>query len=119
MSTEILFLFYITVCFRELVFFKESWLAHTCFRSAGIWHNAKIEDFVSIAVLLVFSSVQNHGLKVASSLSAAVQQSPQPPLGWGILRTGNRRSILLSVYASTNFNQLQQESDTSGRFFCN
>ncbi|KAG0629951.1 hypothetical protein M758_1G142000 [Ceratodon purpureus] len=86
------------------------------FSLLGIWHTAKIEDFVGIAVLLVFSSVQNHGLKVASSLSAAVQQSPQPPLGWGILRTGNGRSILLSVYASTSFNELQQESDASAHW---
>lgn len=69
-------------------------------------------------MLLVFSSVQNHGLKVASSLSATVQQSPQPPLGWGIFKTGNGRSILLSVYASSNFNRLQEESDTSGTNAC-
>lgn len=84
---------------------------------AGLWHKAKLQDFVSIAVLLVFSAVQIHGLKVVSSLSATVQQSPQPPLGWGILRSGNGRSILLSVYASSNFNHLQRETNTSGTIF--
>lgn len=82
----------------------------------GVWHKSNFEEFLSIAVLLVFSSVQNHGLKVASSLSATVQQSPQPPLGWGIFKTGNGRSILLSVYASSNFNHLQEESDASAHW---
>jgi hypothetical protein len=80
----------------------------------GLWDSAKIQDFVSIAVLLVFSAVQNHGLKVLSSLSATVQHSPQPPLGWGILQSGNTRSILLSVYATSNFSYLQQETNTTG-----
>lgn len=82
----------------------------------GIWHKAKFEDFLGIALLLVFSSVQNHGLKVASSLSATVQQSPQPPLGWGILRSENGRSVLLSVYASSNFSHLEEENDTPGHW---
>ncbi|BBN02016.1 piezo-type mechanosensitive ion channel component 1/2 [Marchantia polymorpha subsp. ruderalis] len=83
------------------------------FSQLGLWGKAKFQDFLSIAALLCFLAVQSHGFKVLSSLSATIQQSPQPPLGWGILRVGNRRSVLMSVYASQNFGYLQQESSNN------
>ncbi|KAL2642994.1 hypothetical protein R1flu_010581 [Riccia fluitans] len=79
----------------------------------GLWSRAKFQDFLSIALLLCFLAVQSHGFKVLSSLSATIQQSPQPPLGFGILRVGSRRSVLMSVYASQNFGNLQQESSNN------
>ncbi|CAM6103082.1 unnamed protein product [Calypogeia fissa] len=83
----------------------------TVLRQLGLWEKGSFQDFVSIALLLCFLAVQSHGVKVLSSLSATIHHSPQPPLGWGILRVGSGRSVLLSVYASQNFGYLQQESN--------
>ncbi len=71
-----------------------------------------MQDFLKIGALLLFSAVQNHGLKVLSVLSAMVQQSPQVPLGWGILRRGNGGSILMSIYATEGLDHSEQESNT-------
>ncbi|KAL3696338.1 hypothetical protein R1sor_010414 [Riccia sorocarpa] len=79
----------------------------------GLWSKAKFQDFLSISLLLCFLAVQSHGFKVLSSLSSTIHQSPQPPLGLGILRVGSRGSVLMSVYASQNFGYLQQESSNN------
>lgn len=107
-------------CFRQLLearMFEIGQFLTWNYVGTGVWTRAKFEDFAVIGALLLFSAVQNHGLTVLSSLSSTVQQSPHPPLGWGMLRSNNRRAILLSVYTSHDVGNLQQEHNFQGNFF--
>ncbi|CAK9151013.1 unnamed protein product [Ilex paraguariensis] len=57
-------------------------------------------DLVEIAVLACFCAIHNHGFEMLFSLSAIVQHTPCPPVGFSILNAGLNKSVLLSVYAS-------------------
>ncbi|XP_024535480.1 piezo-type mechanosensitive ion channel homolog isoform X3 [Selaginella moellendorffii] len=58
----------------------------------GIWNKATYHDYIPVAALLCFSAVQNHGIKVISSLSAVARQSAL-----------KYRPYVLSVYGSKSF----------------
>ncbi|KAD4584482.1 hypothetical protein E3N88_22083 [Mikania micrantha] len=58
--------------------------------------------FVEIALLACFCAIQKHGHKLLFSFSAIVQHTPCPPVGFSILKAGLNKSVLLSVYASGN-----------------
>lgn len=57
-------------------------------------------EFLEIALLACFCAVHNHGFEVLFSFSAIVQHTPSPPVGFGILKAGFSKSVLLSVYSS-------------------
>ncbi|XP_031401099.1 piezo-type mechanosensitive ion channel homolog isoform X1 [Punica granatum] len=59
-------------------------------------------EFVEIALLACFCAIHNHGFDMLFSLSAIIQHSPSPPIGFSILKAGLNKSVLLSVYASRN-----------------
>ncbi|KAJ8748395.1 hypothetical protein K2173_003032 [Erythroxylum novogranatense] len=59
-------------------------------------------DFLEIALLACFCAIHNHGFELLFSFSAIVQHTPSPPVGFGILKAGLNKSVLLSVYASTS-----------------
>ncbi|PIN26072.1 hypothetical protein CDL12_01177 [Handroanthus impetiginosus] len=59
-------------------------------------------NFLEIALLACFCAIHNHGFKMLFSFSAIVQHTPCPPMGFSILKAGLNKSVLLSVYASSN-----------------
>ncbi|KAK6120115.1 hypothetical protein DH2020_046151 [Rehmannia glutinosa] len=59
-------------------------------------------DFLEIALLACFCAIHNHGFEMLFSFSAIVQHTPSPPVGFSILRAGLNKSVLLSVYATSN-----------------
>ncbi|KAI7757816.1 hypothetical protein M8C21_027175, partial [Ambrosia artemisiifolia] len=59
-------------------------------------------DFVEIALLACFCAIHKHGYNLLFSFSAIVQHTPSPPVGFSILKAGLNKSVLLSVYASGN-----------------
>ncbi|KAL3626048.1 hypothetical protein CASFOL_029597 [Castilleja foliolosa] len=59
-------------------------------------------DFLEIALLACFCAIHNHGFEMLFSFSAIVQHTPFPPVGFSILRAGLNKSVLLSVYATSN-----------------
>ncbi|XP_051118716.1 piezo-type mechanosensitive ion channel homolog isoform X3 [Andrographis paniculata] len=61
-------------------------------------------DFQEIAFLLCFCAIHNHGSEMLFSFSSIVQHTPCPPIGFSILRAGLNKSVLLSVYATSNVN---------------
>ncbi|KAL0370555.1 UNVERIFIED_CONTAM: Piezo-type mechanosensitive ion channel [Sesamum angustifolium] len=59
-------------------------------------------DFLEIALLACFCAIHNHGFEMLFSFSAIVQHTPSPPIGFSILKAGLNKSVLLSVYATSN-----------------
>uniref|UniRef100_A0A2P2M0W9 Piezo-type mechanosensitive ion channel homolog isoform X2 n=1 Tax=Rhizophora mucronata TaxID=61149 RepID=A0A2P2M0W9_RHIMU len=59
-------------------------------------------DFWEIALLACFCTIHNHGFEMLFSFSAILQHTPSPPVGFGILKAGLNKSVLLSVYASSS-----------------
>lgn len=53
-------------------------------------------------MLACFCTIHNHGFEMLFSFSAIIQHAPSPPLGFGILKAGLNKSVLLSVYASSS-----------------
>ncbi|KAH9316716.1 hypothetical protein KI387_025343, partial [Taxus chinensis] len=62
-------------------------------------NHASILEFANIALLLCFSAIQNHGLEMLVSLATVLQQSPQPPFGFGFMKTGFSKLVLLTIYS--------------------
>ncbi|KAK4482248.1 hypothetical protein RD792_009399 [Penstemon davidsonii] len=60
-------------------------------------------DFLEIALLACFCAIHNHGFEMLFSFSAIVQHTHCPPIGFSILKAGLNKSVLLSVYATSNF----------------
>lgn len=87
---------------------EKSYLMCNC---AGLLHYDGW-DFFEIAFLACFCAIHNHGFNMLFSFSAVVQHSPCPPMGFGILKAGLNKSVLLSVYASQN--SRNQERTSSG-----
>ncbi|KAF3336299.1 piezo-type mechanosensitive ion channel isoform X3 [Carex littledalei] len=69
----------------------------------GLSTDATTRDFLQIGSLLCFCAIHNHGYKMLLSLSRVIKDTPYPPVGFTILRTGLNKSVLLSVYSSQNF----------------
>ncbi|RDX99269.1 Piezo-type mechanosensitive ion channel-like protein, partial [Mucuna pruriens] len=59
-------------------------------------------DFLEVALLACFCAIHNHGFEVLFSFSAIIRHAPSPPIGFGILKAGLNKSVLLSVYASSS-----------------
>ncbi|CAA0828575.1 Piezo-type mechanosensitive ion channel homolog, partial [Striga hermonthica] len=68
----------------------------------GVLESDSSWDFLEIALLACFCAVNNHGFEVLFSFSAIVQHTPSPPVGFSILRAGLNKSVLLSVYATSD-----------------
>ncbi|KAK9161398.1 hypothetical protein Syun_007739 [Stephania yunnanensis] len=81
----------------------------------GLSDQASPWDFLQIAVLLCFCAVHNHGFEMLYSFSAIVQHTPCPPVGFGILKAGLNKSVLMSVYASRAARQNQFNSSHERR----
>ncbi|CAA0832071.1 Piezo-type mechanosensitive ion channel homolog [Striga hermonthica] len=59
-------------------------------------------ELMEIALLACFCAIHNHGFDMLFSFSAIVQHTPCPPIGFSILKAGLNKSVLLSVYATSN-----------------
>ncbi|KAL3647917.1 hypothetical protein CASFOL_008885 [Castilleja foliolosa] len=59
-------------------------------------------ELLEIALLACFCAIHNHGFDMLFSFSAIVQHTPCPPVGFSILKAGLNKSVLLSVYATSN-----------------
>ncbi|KAL3033583.1 hypothetical protein AAZX31_02G143700 [Glycine max] len=59
-------------------------------------------DFLEVALLACFCAIHNHGFEMLFSFSAIIQHAPGPPIGFGILKAGLNKSVLLSVYSSSS-----------------
>ncbi|KAL5701585.1 hypothetical protein ACHQM5_026906 [Ranunculus cassubicifolius] len=81
----------------------------------GLPSSSSSWDFVQIAILLCFSAIHNHGIKLLFSFSSVVQHTPCPPVGFSILKAGLNRSVLLSVYASSSARQSQFHNSSHER----
>ncbi|CAL0320586.1 unnamed protein product [Lupinus luteus] len=68
----------------------------------GLLEEDSAWDFLEVALLGCFCSIHNHGFDMLFSFSAIIQHAPSPPFGFGILRAGLNKSVLLSVYASSS-----------------
>ncbi|RLN25320.1 hypothetical protein C2845_PM07G12060 [Panicum miliaceum] len=66
----------------------------------GLSNNATTKDFIEIGSIVCFCAVHSHGFKMLFSLSAVLQHTPCPPVGFTILKAGLNKSVLLSVYSS-------------------
>ncbi|RVX20452.1 Piezo-type mechanosensitive ion channel-like [Vitis vinifera] len=58
-------------------------------------------DSLEIAMLACCCAVHKHGFDVLFSFSAMVQHTPNPPIGFSILKAGLNKSVLLSIYSSS------------------
>lgn len=70
------------------------------FIDAGLLKNESSWDFLEIALLACFCAIHNHGFDMLFSFSAILQHTPSLPVGFGILKAGLNKSVLLSVYAA-------------------
>ncbi|KAK4418229.1 Piezo-type mechanosensitive ion channel [Sesamum alatum] len=68
----------------------------------GLLESDSTRDFLEIAILACFCAIYNHGFEMLFSFSAIVQHTACPPIGFSILRAGLSKSVLLSVYATSN-----------------
>ncbi|KAL2236513.1 UNVERIFIED_CONTAM: Piezo-type mechanosensitive ion channel [Sesamum indicum] len=68
----------------------------------GLLERDSTWDFLEIALLACFCAIHNHGFEMLFSFSAIVQHTPSPPIGFSILKAGLNKSVLLSVYATSN-----------------
>ncbi|KAL8548446.1 hypothetical protein ACS0TY_007665 [Phlomoides rotata] len=59
-------------------------------------------DLLEIALVGCFCAIHNNGFEMLFSFSAIVQRTPCTPIGFGILKAGLNKSVLLSVYTSSN-----------------
>ncbi|KAH6808426.1 piezo-type mechanosensitive ion channel component [Perilla frutescens var. frutescens] len=68
----------------------------------GLVESDSTWEFLEIALLACLCAVHNHGFDMLFSFSAIVQHTPCLPIGFGILKAGLNKSVLLSVYATSN-----------------
>jgi piezo-type mechanosensitive ion channel component 1/2 len=80
----------------------------------GLSTDATTRDFLQIGLLLCFCAIHSHGYKMLLSLSRVLKDTPYPPVGFTILRTGLNKSVLLSVYSSQNFGIGRPSSSSNG-----
>lgn len=67
----------------------------------GLLEHESSWDLLEIAVLACVCAVHKHGIDVLLSFSAMVQHTPNPPIGFSILKAGLNKSVLLSIYSSS------------------
>ncbi|XP_061356243.1 piezo-type mechanosensitive ion channel homolog isoform X3 [Gastrolobium bilobum] len=68
----------------------------------GLLEEDSAWDFLEVALLACFCAIHNHGFDMLFSFSAIIQHAPSPPIGFGILKAGLNKSVLLSVYSSSS-----------------
>ncbi|KHN03769.1 Piezo-type mechanosensitive ion channel component 2 [Glycine soja] len=68
----------------------------------GLRNEDSAWDFLEVALLACFCAIHNHGFEMLFSFSAIIQHAPSPPIGFGILKAGLNKSVLLSVYSSSS-----------------
>lgn len=68
----------------------------------GLVESDSTWEFLEIALLACLCAIHNHGFEMLFSFSAIVQHTPCPPIGFGILKAGLNKSVLMSVYATSN-----------------
>jgi hypothetical protein len=68
----------------------------------GVSNHASLWEFLSIAVLLCFSAIQDHGIEALHSFSAILKCSPQSPFGFGFMKDGFSKSVLWTICSSQN-----------------
>ncbi|XP_073309435.1 piezo-type mechanosensitive ion channel homolog isoform X2 [Primulina huaijiensis] len=68
----------------------------------GFLESDSSRDFLQIALLACFCAIHNRGFEMLFSFSAIVRHTPCHPIGFSILRAGLNKSVLLSIYASSN-----------------
>ncbi|KAL8513510.1 hypothetical protein ACS0TY_012829 [Phlomoides rotata] len=76
----------------------------------GLLESDSSWDFLEIALLACFCAIHNHGFDVLFSFSAIVQHTPCLPVGFSILKAGLNKSVLLSVYATSNTRDCENPS---------
>ncbi|XP_073315003.1 piezo-type mechanosensitive ion channel homolog isoform X1 [Primulina huaijiensis] len=81
---------------------NEGYVSKEVLKQLGLIEKDSSWDFLEIALLACFCAVHNHGFEMLFSFSAIVQHTPSPPIGFSILRAGLNKSVLLSVYATSN-----------------
>ena len=74
---------------------------HSIASVAGLRKEDSAWDFLEVALLACFCAIHNHGFEMLFSFSAIIQHAPSPPIGFGILKAGLNKSVLLSVYSSS------------------
>ncbi|KAG6429158.1 hypothetical protein SASPL_107200 [Salvia splendens] len=72
-------------------------------------------EFLEIALLACLCAIHNHGFEMLFSFSKTVQRTPYPPIGFGILKAGLNKSVLLSVYTTFNFRDHRDNSSHERR----
>lgn len=82
---------------------------------AGLREEDSAWDFLEVALLACFCAIHNYGFEMLFSFSAIVQHAPSPPIGFGILKAGLNKSVLLSVYSSSSVRN-SDESFSHGTF---
>lgn len=82
---------------------------------AGLLEEDSAWDFLEVALLACFCAIHNHGFEMLFSFSAIIQHAPSTPIGFGILKAGLNKSVLLSVYSSSSVRN-SDESLSYGTF---
>ena len=90
----------IVFSFSFLVGFRV-WLYHFTWTDVGLLEHDHSWDSLEIAMLACCCAVHKHGFDVLFSFSAMVQHTPNPPIGFSILKAGLNKSVLLSIYSSS------------------
>ncbi|XP_058187373.1 piezo-type mechanosensitive ion channel homolog isoform X4 [Rhododendron vialii] len=79
---------------------REGSLSMEIITQLGLLERDSSWDFLEMALLACLCAVHNHGSEMLFSFSAIVEHAPFLPVGFGILKAGLNKSVLLSVYAS-------------------
>ena len=79
---------------------KEKWWARSVRRGKHASHD-HFWDLLEIAMLACCCAVHKHCLDVLFSFSEMVRSTPNPPIGFSILKAGLYKSVLLSIYSSS------------------
>ncbi|XAR58511.1 hypothetical protein NMG60_11013938 [Bertholletia excelsa] len=81
---------------------KEGSLSMEILSQLGLLEHDSSWEFLEMALLACLCAVHNHGSDMLFSFSTIVQHAPCLPIGFSILKAGLNKSVLLSVYASSN-----------------
>ncbi|XP_047959723.1 piezo-type mechanosensitive ion channel homolog isoform X1 [Salvia hispanica] len=81
----------------------------------GLVQSDSTWEFLEIALLACLCAIHNHGFEMLFSFSKTVQRTPYPPIGFGILKAGLNKSVLLSVYTTFNFRDHRDNSSHERR----
>ena len=83
----------------------------------GLVQSDSTWEFLEIALLACLCAIHNHGFEMLFSFSKTVQRTPYPPIGFGILKAGLNKSVLMSVYTTFNFRDHRDNSSHGTAIF--